>query len=74
VQTRFSFNSIAGSKDGIVNLQSLPMSDPIPEIEHLYFFLIFKDQQLVTASAKNGYPNITTWISTFLPTQTSGGG
>jgi hypothetical protein len=50
------------------------MSDSIPEIEHLYFFLIFKDQQLVTASAKNGYPNITTWISTFLPTQTSGGG
>jgi len=41
--TRACFNSIAGSKDGIENLQSSPMSDPVPEIEHLYFFLIFKD-------------------------------
>jgi hypothetical protein len=42
--SRLLFDSIAGSKHEIENLQSLPMSDPIPEIEHLYFFLIFKDQ------------------------------
>ncbi|MDZ7583233.1 MAG: hypothetical protein U0938_00220 [Thiobacillus sp.] len=31
-----------------MNLQSLPMSDSIPEIEHLYFFLIVKDQTAFT--------------------------
>jgi hypothetical protein len=46
--TRACFNSIAGSKDEIENLQSLPMSDSIPEIEHLYFFLIVKDQTAFT--------------------------
>jgi len=50
--------------DEIENLQSLPMSDPIPWIEHLYFFLIFKD--LNNLRPKNRYPSLSTWIATLV--------
>ena len=56
------FDSIAGSKDGIENLQSLPMFSPIPRTETLYFFLIVKDP--TASSGKNRYPSLPAWIAT----------